>query len=59
MKRTLVFSVAVLVVSLFVGTVLKVQAATSRAPAAASAAGQTADAAGPGYWAAWAEAASH
>ncbi|HEX8114599.1 MAG TPA: hypothetical protein VF516_43010 [Kofleriaceae bacterium] len=58
MKRSLLVSVAVLVVSLFVGTALKVQAATTSAPAAASAAVQ-ADASGPGYWAAWAEAASH
>jgi hypothetical protein len=59
MKRTLMFSVAVLVVSLFVGTALKVQAATSSVPAAAPAAVQAADASSPGYWAMWAEAASH
>jgi hypothetical protein len=57
MKRTLVFSVVVLAVSLFVGTALKVQAAPS-APSATSAA-PAPDAAGPGYWTAWAEAASH
>lgn len=59
MKRTLVFSAVVLVASLFVGTALKVQAATASTSAAESAAAQSADAASPGYWAAWAEAASH
>lgn len=58
MKRALLFSVAVLVVSLCVGTGLKVQAATTSAPAAAPAAGAD-GASGPGYWAMWAEAASH
>jgi hypothetical protein len=56
MKRSLVFAVAVLV-GLFVGTALKVQAATTSSPAAAVA--QTDAAAGPSYWALWAEAASH
>jgi hypothetical protein len=56
MKRSLVFAVAVLV-GLFVGAAWKVQAATISAPATAPA---QADApAGPGYWASWAEAASH
>jgi len=59
MKRTLVFSVVVLVASLFVGTALKVQAATPSAPAGAVAAAPAADASSPGYWTAWAEAASH
>jgi hypothetical protein len=58
MKRALVFSVAVLVAALCAGTALKVQAATTSAPAATPAAG-AADASSPGYWAAWAEAASH
>lgn len=59
MKRSLVFAVAVLV-GLFVGTALKVQAATSSTSAAVTAAAQADDAsAGPGYWASWAEAASH
>jgi hypothetical protein len=56
MKRSLVFAVAVLV-GLFIGTAWKVQAATTSAPAAAAA--QTDASAGPGYWALWAEAASH
>lgn len=57
MKRSLLFSVAILVAALFVGTALKVQAATTSAPAAAAAqADGTTDG---GYWAAWAEAASH
>ncbi|HEX3474736.1 MAG TPA: hypothetical protein VHT91_06825 [Kofleriaceae bacterium] len=57
MKRTLLVSVAVLVASLFVGTALRVQAATVSAPAAAAA--QADASAGPGYWASWVEAASH
>jgi hypothetical protein len=57
MKRALVVSVVVLVASLFVGSALKVQAATAPAPIAAAA--PAADAPGPGYWAAWADAASH
>lgn len=56
MKRSLVFAVAVLV-GLFIGTALNVQAATAPAPAAAAAG--TDASAGPGYWALWAEAASH
>jgi len=56
MKRSLVFAVAVLV-GLFVGTALKVQAATTSAPAAAV--GPADASADPGYWASWAEAASH
>ncbi len=56
MKRSLVFAVAVLV-GLFIGTAWKVQAATTSAHAAAAA--QTDASAGPGYWALWAEAASH
>jgi hypothetical protein len=52
MKRSLVFAVAILV-GLFVGTALQVQAATTSAPSASAAAQ------GPGYWASWAEAASH
>lgn len=55
MKRSLVFAVAVLV-GLFIGTALNVQAATTSAPSAAAA---QADDSGPGYWASWAEAASH
>jgi len=55
MKRSLVFAVAILV-GLFVGTALQVQAATTSAPSAAGAQG---DASGPGYWASWADAASH
>jgi hypothetical protein len=56
MKRSLVFAVAVLV-GLFVGTALNVQAATTWVPAAA--ASQTDASVGPGYWALWAEAAAH
>jgi hypothetical protein len=56
MKRSLVFAVAILV-GLFVGTALQVQAATASAPSASVAA--QGDASGPGYWASWAEAASH
>jgi hypothetical protein len=61
MKRSMVVSVVVLVVSLFVGgAALKAQAATSSAPRAVSAvqsAGETST--DSGYWAAWADAASH
>lgn len=57
MKRTVTFSVVVLVASLFVGTALKVHAATSPAAAAVQPADQTSEDAG--YWAAWADAASH
>ena len=57
MKRSLVFAVAVLV-GMFVGTALQVQAATPSAPAAAAHV-QADDSASPGYWALWAEAASH
>lgn len=56
MKRSLVFAVAVLV-GLFVGSALQVQAATPASSAASTA--QAEVSAGPGYWAAWAEAASH
>jgi hypothetical protein len=57
MKRSLTFSVAVLVASLFIGTALQVQAATrSSAPAAAQ---TSASADTGGYWVAWADAASH
>jgi hypothetical protein len=52
-----VFAVAVLF-GLFVGTAWQVQAATTSTAAAAPAAAQ-ADDSGPGYWASWAEAASH
>ena len=57
MKRSLTFSVAVLVASLFVGTALTVQAATR---SSASAAAQTTSASDDtvGYWAQWADAAS-
>jgi|KBSMisStaDraftv2_1062788.scaffolds.fasta_scaffold694867_2 hypothetical protein len=61
MKRSLVFAVAVLV-GMFVGTAFHVQAATTSAPAAASDVkpdAQAADSASPGFWAIWAEAASH
>ncbi len=56
MKRSLVFAVALLV-GLFVGTALKVQAATSSTSTATAQADDAS--AGPGYWASWAEAASH
>jgi hypothetical protein len=54
------FSVAVLVVSLFVGRALEAQAATTPSSPAASAV-QSADDGSVklGYWAAWSEAASH
>jgi hypothetical protein len=57
MKRSLTFSVAVLVASLFVGTALTVQAATR---SSSSAAAQTTSASDDtaGYWAQWADAAS-
>ena len=58
MKRSLVFSVAVLV-GLLVGAAWKVQAATTSAPAPAAAPAQADAPAGPGYWELWAEAASH
>jgi hypothetical protein len=54
MKRSLVFAVAVLV-GMFIGTALNVQAATTSSPAAAAA--QSDDS--PGFWSSWAEAASH
>jgi hypothetical protein len=60
MKRTVTFSVVVLVTSLFVGSALKVHAATTPASPVASAV-QSADAAsedGGGYWVAWSDAAS-
>jgi hypothetical protein len=57
MKRTVTFSVVVLVASLFVGTALKVHAATEPAAAAVQSADQTSE--DGGYWAAWADAASH
>lgn len=58
MKRSLVFAVAVLVASLFVGTALQVHAATTAAPTAPAAV-QADDGATVGYWAAVSEAASH
>ncbi|HEX7839366.1 MAG TPA: hypothetical protein VF469_17935 [Kofleriaceae bacterium] len=60
MNRPVLFSAIVLVASLFVGTALKAQAATTPASPAASAA-QSADdgSANGGYWAAWSDAASH
>ena len=60
MKRSITLSVVVLVASLFVGTALKAQAATTPASPAASTA-QSADDASTdgGYWAAWSDAASH
>ena len=60
MNRPALFTAVVLVASLFVGTALKAQAATTQASPAASAA-QSADdgSTGGGYWAAWSEAASH
>jgi hypothetical protein len=58
MKRSVVFAVAVLF-GLFVGTAWQVQAATTSTAAAAAPAAAQADDSGPGYWASWAEAASH
>ena len=60
MNRPVIFSAIVLVASLFIGTALKAQAATTSASPTASAA-QSADdgSADGGYWAAWSEAASH
>lgn len=55
-QRSLVFAVAVLV-ALFVGTALQARAATTSPSAAPSAVQE--DAPSPGYWASWAEAASH
>jgi len=51
-----VFAVAVLV-GMFVGAAWKVQAATISTAAAAVAQADTSE--GPGFWALWAEAASH
>ena len=53
----MLFRSAVLV-GMFVGAAWKVQAATTSAPPAAVAA-QPDVPEGPGYWASWAEAASH
>jgi hypothetical protein len=60
MNRPALLSAVVLVASLFVGTALKAQAATTPASPAASAA-QSADGTSTdgGFWAAWSEAASH
>jgi hypothetical protein len=58
MKRSLTFSVAVLVASLFVGTALKVQAATPSSARAAAAPTTSASDDTGGYWAQWADAAS-
>ena len=59
MNRFIMLSVVLLVASLFVGSALKAQAATSSDRPAVSAAQSTDDASDGGYWAAWAEAASH
>ncbi|HEX7839977.1 MAG TPA: hypothetical protein VF469_21020 [Kofleriaceae bacterium] len=60
MSRPVILSAVVLVASLFVGTALKAQAATTPASPAASAAPSVDDgSADGGYWAAWSEAASH
>jgi len=60
MNRPVMFSVVVLVASLFVGSALKAQAATTQASPTASAVQSAGDAsADGGYWAAWSEAASH
>lgn len=59
MSRPVFFSAVVLVVSLFVGTALKAQAATTSAAPTASAAQSADGSADGGYWAAWSEAASH
>ena len=55
MKRGILVSVLVLVVSAFVGSAFQAQAATRTAPAASAA--QSTDAGS--YWAAWSDAASH
>jgi hypothetical protein len=54
MKRGILVSVLVLVVSAFVGSAFQAQAATKAAPAASVS--QSTDG---GYWAAWSDAASH
>jgi hypothetical protein len=62
MNRSVALSVVVLVVSLFVGGALKAQAATSSAPRAVPAVQSVDNGStdgGSGYWAAWADAASH
>jgi hypothetical protein len=60
MKRTITFSVVVLVVSLFAGSALKVHAATLPASPAASAVQSVDDASEDGgYWAAWSNAVAH
>jgi len=60
MNRSISLSVAVLLVSLFVGSALQVHAATTPtapAPAVEQSAGD--DSTDVGYWAAWADAVSH
>ena len=57
MKRSLVFAVAVLV-GMFLGTALQVQAATTTSTPAAATDVQTDASASPGYWTSWVEAAS-
>jgi hypothetical protein len=59
MNRPVLFSAIVLVASLFVGTALKAQAATTQAPAASAAQSADDGSADGGYWAAWSDAASH
>jgi hypothetical protein len=59
MTRSIVFSAVLLVTSVFVGSALKAQAATSSSRPAAAAAQSVDDSLEVGYWAAWAEAASH
>jgi hypothetical protein len=60
MKRTITFSMVILVASLFVGRALKVHAATTPASPAGSAVHSSSDAAeDDGYWAAWSNAVAH
>ena len=60
MNRHVIFSAIVLVASLFVGTALKAQAATTPGSPTASAAPSADDGSTDGgYWTAWSDAASH
>ena len=59
MKRTITVSILALVVSVFVGSAFKAQAATKTSPAAAVAQSTDTGSTDAGYWTAWSEAASH
>jgi hypothetical protein len=60
MNRSVTLSIVVLAVSLFVGSVLRAEAATTIVSPSSSVGQSAGDASTEvGYWAAWGEAASH